>query len=118
MSVMAMLRQLPKFDALGVARRIHKKYKVYRIDNLQISVGNCLCTISNNSGLAGDGVARKSPIKATPDRRRNPPPSLGVGVVSAVPDVTHLPYGRRESDAEFERMNKWVATADAVLKKK
>lgn len=58
-------------------------------------------------------MAQKNLIKAMPDRRRKPPPSP---VPSSVPAVIPLPYGRREGDAQLERMKNWVAIADAVLK--
>jgi len=58
-------------------------------------------------------MARKNPAKAMPDRRRKPPPSPAP---SPDPTVALLPFGRRESDAELERMRKWVSIADDVLK--
>jgi hypothetical protein len=61
-------------------------------------------------------MARKNLIKAIPDRRRKPLPSLPSPVPSSVPAVIPHPYGRREGDAQLGRMKNWVAIADATFK--
>ena len=61
-------------------------------------------------------MARRNLVKAMPDRRQKPPPSLPSPVPSSVPAVIPLPYGRREGDAQLGRMKNWVAIADVVFK--